>query len=120
MIAEFLMTARYNQVLRILDDERRLILKGPLKDLAALVEKREKAIAELVQSENTLPEAFIVALRARAERNGRLLQASIRGIKSAAAAVESIKIREDILQTYTADGTMISSAKSSTTRDERA
>jgi len=120
MIAEFLMTARYNQILRILDDERRLILSGPLENLRLLVDKREKAIAELVQSENPVPEAFVAALKSRAERNGRLLQASIEGIRAATATIDGIGKKEESLQTYDARGKKVAAGQAVGTRDKRA
>ena len=81
MIAHILASARYARVLRLLDLERKLILNGPLAGLKALVERREAALAEILETETELPEAFIVALKARAERNGRLLLASLAGVK---------------------------------------
>ena len=71
MIAHILTSARYARILRLLDLERKLILNGPLSGLKALVERREAAVAEVLESETDLPEAFLVALKARAERNSR-------------------------------------------------
>ena len=77
MIANMFASARYARVLRLLDLERKLILNGPLAGLKPLVEQREAAVAEILANETDLPEAFLAALKARAERNGRLLLASL-------------------------------------------
>lgn len=72
MITEALTSSRYSKILRMLDEERQLLLSGPLDKLQALVSSREAAMNELLSSGASLPEAFIVALKARAERNGRV------------------------------------------------
>ena len=82
MISHILTSARYARILRLLDLERKLILNGPLSGLKALVERREAAIAEVLESETDLPEAFLVALKARAERNSRLILASLAGVRA--------------------------------------
>ncbi len=120
MIASLISGSRYERVLRLLDQERKVILSGPLSELAALVEKREALIAELVAAERTLPEAFLAAVKARAERNSRLVLASIAGVKSAQAALERIDAAEGSLRTYSADGAPVEVAAKRVTRDKRA
>lgn len=120
MIAHILATARYARVLRLLDLERKLILNGPLAGLKALVERREAALAEILETETELPDAFIVALKARAERNGRLLLASLAGVKSGAAQAEQIRSARDQLSTYAASGARIEVQTPKVTRDRRA
>jgi hypothetical protein len=119
MIAHILASARYARVLRLLDLERKLILNGPLGGLQALVERREAALAEILENESELPEAFLVALKARAERNGRLLLASLAGVKAGAAQIEQIRAARDQLRTYSPSGTPIE-VSPRTTRDQRA
>lgn len=120
MIAHILATARYARVLRLLDLERKLILSGPLAGLAALVERREAALAEILDVETDLPEAFILALKARAERNGRLLLASLAGVKAGAAEIERIRATGDRLQTYASTGARVEVNPPQGTRDQRA
>ncbi|WP_424934565.1 hypothetical protein [Amaricoccus macauensis] len=120
MITEALTSSRYSKILRMLDEERQLLLSGPLDKLQALVSSREAAMNELLSSGASLPEAFIVALKARAERNGRLLRASIDGMKSARAQIEEINKQTDELRTYTADGTQVRVSRTQGTRDTRA
>jgi len=119
MIAHILTSARYARILRLLDLERKLILNGPLSGLKAMVERREAAIAELLESETDLPEAFLVALKARAERNSRLILASLAGVRAGVAQIERIRAAGGELGTYTASGQR-QEAQPPATRDQRA
>ncbi|MFO1209788.1 MAG: hypothetical protein U1E40_11265 [Amaricoccus sp.] len=119
MISHILTSARYARILRLLDLERKLILNGPLSGLKALVERREAAIAEVLETETDLPEAFLVALKARAERNSRLILASLAGVRAGAAQIERIRAARDELGTYTARGRKQEAALPAT-RDQRA
>lgn len=120
MIARILTSARYARVLRLLDLERRLILNGPLTGLRAIVEQREAAVAEILETESDLPEAFLVALKARAERNSRLILASLAGVRSGITRIEQIAKERGELRTYTAEGTSIAVRATETTQDHRA
>jgi hypothetical protein len=120
MIAHILTSARYARILRLLDLERKLILNGPLSGLKALVDRRETAVAELLESETDLPEAFLVALKARAERNSRLILASLAGVRAGAAQIERIRSARAQLRTYTAAGTPVEVRQTEVTRDQRA
>jgi hypothetical protein len=119
MIANILTSVRYARILRLLDIERKLILNGPLSGLKAVVERREAALAELLGHETDLPEAFLVALKARAERNGRLILASLAGLRSGAAEIERIRGACGEFGTYTASGQR-QEAVQPATRDQRA
>jgi hypothetical protein len=119
MIANILTSVRYARILRLLDIERKLILNGPLTGLKTIVERREAALAELLENETDLPEAFLVALKARAERNSRLMLASLAGVRSGAAQIERIRAACGELGTYTAGGQRQEAAQPAT-RDQRA
>jgi len=64
MIASLLAASRFDRLLRLLDQERKVILNGPLTELSALVAKRETLLEELLEQERELPEAFVTALKA--------------------------------------------------------
>jgi hypothetical protein len=112
--------SRYDRVLRLLDEERRVILNGPLLELKALVEKREELLDELIADENGLPEAFLAAVKARAERNSRLILASIAGVRAAEAQIARMTEARDTLRTYSADGAAVEVTQPKVTRDTRA
>ena len=120
MIGHILTSARYARILRLLDLERKLILNGPLSGLKALVERREAAVAEVLDQETEVPEAFLVALKARAERNSRLILASLAGVRAGASHVEQIRAARAQLRTYTAAGTPVDVRATRVTRDQRA
>lgn len=121
MISEALASTRYSMVLKMLDEERQLLLSGPLDKLEALVKRREAAMTELLGSGVSLPEAFIMALKARAERNGRLIRASMEGVRSAQTHMQRINEQADRLMTYRADGSQVDvNATPKATRDTRA
>jgi hypothetical protein len=120
MIANMLAANRYARVLRLLDLERKVILNGPLTSLMTLVKRREAAMTEILAPGHNLPEAFLVALKARAERNSRLILASLAGVKSARARLDEIEAAGDELRTYNAEGTPVEVRRRPTTRDRRA
>ena len=120
MIANILTSARYARVLRLLDLERKVILNGPLSGLRAVVERREVLMAEILAAAPELPEAFLAALKARAERNRRLILASLAGVKAGAAQIEAIRAAQGELRTYTAAGTPVEVRPPEATRDQRA
>ena len=120
MIASILNSARYERVLKLLDQERKVILNGPLVELPALVDRREAAMAEILEAEGTLPEAFLTALKAKAERNSRLLLASLAGVRSAGEQISRIAAASDRLRTYSPDGQPDEVRQPTITRDKRA
>lgn len=113
-------SSRYERVLRLLDEERRVILDGPLLELKTLVDKREELLGELLGEEPELPEAFLAAIKARAERNSRLILASIAGIRAAEAQIARMAEARDTLRTYSPEGAAIEVTQPKITRDTRA
>ncbi len=120
MIDSFLSSSRYDRVLRLLDQERKVILNGPLSALSALVEKREALLSELLTQDHVLPEAFLQALKTRAERNSRLILASIAGVRSAEALLTKLDEASETLRTYSAEGVRVDLGPVRVTRDTRA
>lgn len=120
MIGNILTAGRYERILKLLDQERRVILNGPLSELTALVERREAALAEVLAAESEVPQAFVMALKTRADRNARLLQASVEGVKAATSELAKIEESRDKLRTYTAEGASVDVQQTKVTRDQRA
>jgi hypothetical protein len=119
MIGQMLASARQARVLKLLDDERHLLLHGPLEKLTALIERREAAVADVLAHDRRVPSAFVTALRARAERNRRLLGASLEGTRNATAQVGRNRAGS-ALRTYTANGEPRDVTRQQATRDKRA
>jgi hypothetical protein len=120
MITQMLAATRYARILRLLDLERKVILNGPLASLQAIVGRRETAMAEILAAEKDLPEAFLVALKARAERNSRLILASLAGVKAAVQRIDEIRSAGGRLRTYDAEGNPVETRRTQATRDRRA
>lgn len=110
---------RHDRVLRLLDAERRILLEGPLAALAPLVDKREALLAEILEGERPQPEGFLEALQAKAERNSRLLLASLAGLKAAQEQVAAAEAAQTSLKTYTADGASVDVRRAPSTHDHR-
>lgn len=119
MIGTLFGASREEKVLALLDAERAVILKGPLGDLAGLVARREAEVAELLAA-GTPDESFLSALKIRAERNSRLLLASLAGARAAAETVERGRRDASRLRTYSADGHPVELGGADITRDKRA
>lgn len=111
---------RYERILDLLDLERRVILNGPLAGLKELVERREAVLAELLAQDAAAPEDFLAAVKQKAERNSRLILASLAGIRAADAQIAQIRDARDKLRTYTAKGSSVEVRNATLTRDQRA
>ena len=120
MIAHILTSARYARILRLLDLERKVILNGPLSASARSSTAARPRSTEVLDSESEVPEAFLAALKARAERNSRLILASLAGVRSGAAQIEQIRAARSQLRTYSAAGTPVEVREPTITRDQRA
>lgn len=119
MINGMLSSGRYARILRLLDLERQVILNGPLSGLQALVDRREAEIAEMLAGGNDAPEAFLDALKRKAERNSRLILASLAGVKAAEAQIDQIDAQQSRLRTYAADGSAVEVGQTPSKRDQR-
>ena len=120
MIGRLLRSGRHERILKLLDREREIILNGPLSELKALVDRRESAIEEVIAEGGSAPEAFLTALRTKAERNTRLIEASLSGVKAATAEVDRLEAATRNLRTYSERGAPVDVRPLDITRDERA
>lgn len=119
MIGNLFGGSRHEKVLRLLDQEHEVILNGPLGDLAGLVARREVEVDEILTGESP-SEAFLFAVKAKAERNSRLLLASLAGARAATDTVNRVRRAAARLRTYSADGHSVELGETSITRDKRA
>ena len=74
----------------------------------------------LEELEDLLGEADAAALKARAERNSRLILASLAGVRSGAEQIAQIQASRSQLRTYSAAGTPVEVREPTVTRDQRA
>jgi hypothetical protein len=110
---------RHERVLRLLDAERKVLLEGPIGALKPLADKREALLADLLAGNREQPDGFLEALQSRAERNSRLLLASLAGLRAARAQVEAAEQARTSLKTYTAAGAAVEVRKPTATHDQR-
>lgn len=98
---------RARKLLRLLDDERALLLAGRLSDLPALCTARDQLFQLIgksgVAGERALAE-YGPQIKARAERNRRLLKAALDGMRMAQTQLSRAAQSAADMQTYTADG----------------
>ena len=121
MIGHILTSARYARILRLLDLERKLILNGPLqRPEGAGRPPRGGGRRAARDRRPTCPRPSSSALKARAERNSRLILASLAGVRAGAEQVEQIRAARSQLRTYNAAGAPVDVRPTEITRDQRA
>lgn len=106
MIDAFNARLKARKLLRLLDDERGLLLSGQLAALPALSAARDQLFQSLGQSGRANAKALAEygqAIRSRAERNRGLLGAALEGMRSS-SGLASQASGPGALQTYTASG----------------
>lgn len=86
----------------VLDRERAAILSGRFDTLERLVPEKERLADRLARKGADHPE--LDRLRARAERNARLLEAMRNGLNDARAQLNALRGTTQDLQTYDATG----------------
>ncbi len=90
-----------DELLDLLDRERGILLEGRISDLARLAEQKSRLIG-LIQA---TPSAEVMDLvRAKAERNARLLEAAGHGIRNVTRRIASLREGPKPFSTYRADG----------------
>ena len=119
MIGNLLGSGRQTRILRLLDLERDVILNGPLSGLEPLVARREAEVEEISANPKGIPESFLETLRTKAERNSRLLLASLAGIKAAEQQITAVTEAHENLRTYAHDGKPVDVRQPVVTRDQR-
>jgi flagellar biosynthesis/type III secretory pathway chaperone len=91
-----------NEIESLLGAERNALLTGDFDALADLAERKEALIGQLAKTDAGAP--TLRRLRARAERNAALLEASMRGLRGISRRLSEIRRANGPLQTYGQDG----------------
>lgn len=84
----------------LLEEERRLLLKGRLNDLPALLERKRALVDEL----GTPPREDLSGLHDRLTRNHALLNSAMEGIRRVSDRLEMLKQMRGSLETYDSRG----------------
>lgn len=104
MFDSFTKHGRIRNILKLLADERKVILEGPLSDLNRIVAQREKIVTSLTAGNVQLVEADINAIRNEAGRNQNLLKASLSGMQAAKTLLSEQRRAAETMGTYTDSG----------------
>lgn len=110
---------RHDEALDLLDQERTILLNGPLNALQALVVKREALLTEILAEPEQDSEGFLKVLRIKAERNGRLLLATLAGLRAAREQIDEADVAARTLRTYTPSGAPVAVSDAPKTHDQR-
>lgn len=112
-------TDRQGKALDLLDREREILLNGPLSALGPVVARREALLADILDKAAPGDEVFLEALKTKAERNGRLLLASLAGLRVAQEQIEEAEEAARTLRTYTATGASVAVSEQAKRHDQR-
>ena len=104
MLDSFTTRGRIRNILKLLTEERKIILKGPLSDLNRIATRRDKLVEGLTSGKVALVEADIKEIRHEADRNQSLLKASLTGLQAAKAMLAEQHQTATTMGTYTDSG----------------
>lgn len=107
MIDTVLARGKLRQLLAIMESERKVLLQGPLSDLAKISDRRDQLLDALVNggpvSQRLLGQQ-LECIKEMAARNGVLMKAAIQGMKAARKDIENMEENLNQLDTYSRDG----------------
>ena len=104
MFNSFTTRGRVRNILKLLTEERKIILKGPLFDLNRIAVRRDKLVEGLASGQIALTEADVKEIRHEAERNQSLLKASLSGMQAAKTLLSEQQGAATTMGTYTDSG----------------
>jgi len=107
MIDTVLARGKLRQLLAAMEAERKILLNGPLDDLAQISERRDRLLEALVKGgpvSQRILERKLPDVKAMASRNGALLKAAIEGMKDARKEIENMEENLSRVETYSRQG----------------
>lgn len=112
---------RLKEALSLLEEERKLLLKGDLTGLFRFEERRERLIdllPSIPRAALQANEALVKKVRDTARRNARLLEAFIEGVRAAEARIRALTGGK-ALGAYREDGSRIEDESGAMTTSRR-
>jgi len=107
MIDTVLARGKLRQLLATMEAERKILLQGPLSDLAKVSARRDQLLESLLSggpvSQRLLGQRMD-EIKALATRNCALLKAAMKGMKAARKDIENMEDNLNQLETYSRDG----------------
>lgn len=120
MFDSFTARGRVRSILKLLAEERNIILKGPLSDLERIAMRRDKLVEDLTSGKIPLIEADIEAIRHEADRNQSLLKASLSGLNAAKTLLSEQHRAATTMGTYTDAGERFETPQKRGLKDRKA
>ncbi|MEM0922356.1 MAG: hypothetical protein AAGF44_01675 [Pseudomonadota bacterium] len=114
---------RLNRVIAMLEEDRRLLLKGQSARLAGNAHRRSEAEAELQAIPPRMAEAHqaeISRIKTLARRNETLMTAYLDGARQAVKRLTDIEANQRSIGAYGRDGVRLNPAATRRTQDKRA
>ena len=109
MFNTFIVRNRGRAILKLLFEEREMLLSGRFSDLASFDSRRKKLMAGVADAE-LLHEKDIIKVRQVAEQNRSLIKASMVGITAASAFLVEARKQATSMGTYTVSGKRMETA----------
>ena len=97
-------TTPAERLLRLLEDERMVLLEGDLGALPAFIAAKERLLAEIEADPKSVDAALLTRLRTAATVNQALLDAAAKGVRAARERLELARSGGPALSTYDATG----------------
>ncbi len=86
---------------RLLEDERKLLLAGKMRELEAVAQEKRKLFDNL---DVGLSKPQLDILRQKSKINHRLYRSALEGLKAASARIAAVREAQNGFATYTRDG----------------
>lgn len=122
MITAFMARSKLKQIVALMEEERRVLLNGPLSSITEIASKRGAILDAL---ENGGPVARSVLgnglnhIRNLAIQNKKLFEASIEGMKAATDTLQKLEENIGVMETYTSSGEKVLVLQRSSKKDHR-
>ncbi len=122
MITVFMARSKLKQIVALMEEERRVLLNGPLSSITEIAAKRGVILDAL---ENGGPVSRSVLrnglkhIRNLAIQNKKLFEASIEGMKAATDTLQKLEENIGVMETYTSSGEKVLVLQRSSKKDHR-
>ena len=93
-----------DDAMQLMSEEREALTAGQLDRIGEIVKRKEHMVQEISRIRNQLGPDELARLRNAADRNERLFDAAVTGIKTVQKRIEHLKSEGTDLKTYAADG----------------
>ncbi len=122
MISAFMARAKVKQIMILMEEERLVLLNGPLSSITEIANKRG-AIFDALENGGPVSRAVlgdgVSQIRNLAIQNKKLFEASIEGMKAATDTLQKLEENIGVMGTYTSSGEKVLVLQRSSKKDHR-